>query len=284
VYNSVIDAFARCGFMDGVSELVAAMQADGVAPDTITHSTIVKGYCVKGNLEQAVEVFRDMQKNHMVKDSIVYNTLLDGCVRHGNYALADSLLDEMDKAGIHASNFTLGILVKMYGKRRQLDRAFEAIDRACRVPGFVPNAQVRTCLLCSCLNNNALDKALAVYQDLQQSSTTVDARAVSSIVQGCIRQGALAKACEVLEQAYSCKQGRPADLGREPLAKLVQALQHRGLAEDMAIPMLDRLRSAGVSEASRLHTQVIGGVIAAETRGQGVGNGMLSRATCRSSR
>ena len=55
VYNSVIDAFARCGFMDGVTELLSAMEADGVVPDLITRSTIVKGYCVKGDLDKAVE-------------------------------------------------------------------------------------------------------------------------------------------------------------------------------------------------------------------------------------
>ena len=53
VYNSVSDASARCSFMDGVSELLSAMEADEVFPDLITCSTILKGYCVKGGLGQS---------------------------------------------------------------------------------------------------------------------------------------------------------------------------------------------------------------------------------------
>merc|ERR1719323_1247357 len=119
VYNAVIDAQARVGAMDGVSELVEAMEPDGCAPDCITYSTIVKGYCVKGDLEKAFEVFHGMQKNGMAGDSIIYNTVLDGCTRHSRMDLADQLLEDMEKYNITPSNFTLGILVKMYGRRRQ---------------------------------------------------------------------------------------------------------------------------------------------------------------------
>jgi len=252
-YNAVIDVFARGGQMDAVSELVAAMESDCVVPDAITLSTIVKGYCVKGDFERAIEVFRNMQKSGMVKDSIVYNTLLDGCVRHASYALADRLLAEMDHANIYPSNFTLGILVKMYGRRRQLDKAFDAIEKAQRVYGFAPSPQVRTCLMCSCLNNNAFDRAMAVFKEIQQNSPQgADGRAVSAIVLGCVRHGELSNGCEILERAYSEARKPCPDFGTEPLAKLVQALRHTGQMDTLGSPLLNRLRSRGVGEASRL--------------------------------
>merc|ERR1719210_1227322 len=122
------------------------------------------------------------------------------------------------------------------GKRRQLDKAFEALDRARQVHGFIPNSQVRTCLMCSCLNNNAVDQAMRVFEDLQRSPLGADARAVSAMVLGCVRQGQLPKACEILEKAYSRNGGAP-DLGIETLTKLVQALQQNGLTEEFAIPL-----------------------------------------------
>merc|ERR1719432_421784 len=113
--------------MDEVSELVEAMEPDGCGPDAITYSTIVKGYCVKGDLDKAFEVFRGMQRSSMANDAIIYNTILDGCTRHSRMDLADKILFDLEKYQIIPSNFTLGILVKMYGRRHMLDKAFEVV-------------------------------------------------------------------------------------------------------------------------------------------------------------
>ena len=56
VYNALIDTQARVGAMDKVSELVEMMEPSGCFPDAITYSTIVKGRCVKGDLDKAVEI------------------------------------------------------------------------------------------------------------------------------------------------------------------------------------------------------------------------------------
>merc|ERR550532_3601735 len=151
--------------MDEVSKLVETMGLDGCTPDTITYSTIVKGYCVKGDLDKAFEVFRGMQKNKMAGDSIIYNTLLDGCTRHGRMDLADQLLEDMERFRIVPSNFTLGILVKMYGRRGMLEKAFEVMEAVPKRQGFEPNTQAKSCLMGACLNNNALDKAWLVFED-----------------------------------------------------------------------------------------------------------------------
>merc|ERR1719330_904497 len=111
-----------------------------------------------------------MQTSGLVKDSVVYNTLLDGCLRHSKFALADTLLGEMERSDVAPSNFTLGILVKMYGRRRQLNRAFEAIESLTKRHNFTPNSHVWTSLVCACVSNNALGKAREVIRDAHASS------------------------------------------------------------------------------------------------------------------
>merc|ERR1719379_450657 len=74
VYNGLIDAQARVGRMDEVVRLVDAMEADQLAPDSITHSTIIKGYCVKGDLEQALALFKCRQRAGHSSDTIIFNT------------------------------------------------------------------------------------------------------------------------------------------------------------------------------------------------------------------
>merc|ERR1740117_1825674 len=152
------------------------MEPDGCAPDGITYSTIVKGYCVKGDLDTAFEVFRSMQKTGMAVDSVIYNTIMDGCTRHNRGDLADMVLDDMEKNKVKPSNFTLGILVKMYGRRRQLDKAFEVIEELPKRHGLQVNAQARTCLLGACLSNHDPARAVKVFQDIKASGCA-DAKA-----------------------------------------------------------------------------------------------------------
>lgn len=278
VYNAIIDAQARCGSMEPVPELLESMQADGVRPDAITYCTIMKGYCIKGDLTQAMEVFRDMQKAHLVKDSVVYNTLLDGCTRHSQYELADRLLDEMlESSTIIPSGFTLGILVKMYGKRRQLGKAFEVLETMRKRFNLKPNPQVRMCLLCVCVNNNAMDKAQEVFNDMACIPGGIDAKAYGTMISGCMRAGKLERAASLVEEAFGLagagerKMARGQTIDPDTLERLMQAIGHRGLSQKVGVPLMDKLKAAKIPLSGRLCTSVVSSAVRAEQRGPGGG-------------
>jgi len=129
--------------------------------------------CIKGDLDKAMEVFRQMQANNMAADAIVYNTILDGCTRHNRMDLADEILEDFEQFNIKPSNFTIGILIKMYSRRKRLDKAFEVLEQLPRRHGFKPNVQVRTGLICACLSNRDLDRALQVLTDIWMEFQTL---------------------------------------------------------------------------------------------------------------
>jgi len=260
VYNALIDAQARVGSMDTVSRCMEAMEADGCVPDMITYSTIVKGYCVKGDMNNALEVFRCMQKNNMAINSIIYNTILDGCARH-RMDLAEELLEDMATNNIAPSNFTLGILVKMYGRNRLLRKAFEVVELFPKKHGFVINAQVRTSLMCACINNGALDRAYDIFGDLQRISGA-DATAYGVLISGTVRHGNVAKAVELVEDAYGLvngKRGLPQgqSLSNEHMESLLRALNTQNLSETLGVPLLDKLRAAKIVINSRLISSTV---------------------------
>jgi len=279
VYNAVIDAQARVGAMEDVSELIETMAVDGCYPDSITYSTIVKGYCVKGDLDKAFEVFHGMQKNKMAGDSIVYNTILDGCIRHSRMDLADQLLDDMERFAVVPTNFTLGILVKMYGRRRQLEKAFEVMQQIPQRHGFSPNGQVKTCLMCACINNDALDRAFTVFEELKQVGSGADSQAYGALISGCVRHGDLLRATGLVEEAYglgpNAKPARPArdkpgqPLEAEPLEQLLRAFSQRGQMEKYGMPLLEKLRIAKAPVHGRVFTSMLGD--GAEQRQRGYG-------------
>lgn len=258
VCNALIDAQARCGCIDEITQIVTAMEKDGCKPDVITFSTIMKGYCVKGDLDKAYDVFRSTQESGLVTDAIIYNTLLDGCLRHNRPDLADQLIIDMEKNNITPSNFTLGILVKMYGRRHQLDKAFAVAESLSARHGFATNFQVKTCLIAACINNRAIDRALKVFKELKAQNGS-DFKAYGVVIAGCVRYRRFAEAVALVEEAYGVQDGAPHRvlpagqvLENDRLEQLLHALRQQGLMESIGQPLLRKLRDAKVPDVSRL--------------------------------
>merc|ERR1719215_1038592 len=130
----------------------------------------------------------------------------------------------------------MGILVKMYGRRHMLDVAFERLETLPKRHGFVPNAQVKTCLICACLNNNAFDRAFEVFGEILRTNRTADGKAFGALISGCVRQGELDRAVVLVEEAFGLS-GKPAQLAKgqsleaDCLEKLLLALSQKGRAE-----------------------------------------------------
>merc|ERR1719161_976682 len=201
-YNTMIDACARCGAMVRVPELMADMHAAKITPDTITYSTLVKGHCLSGDVDQAFEVLKQMQKDGRHKpDEILYNCLLDGCAKEHRLEEALVLYDEMKAQGVAPSNFTLCTLVKLLGRARRLPQAFAMVEEL-RAGGLRPNIQVFTCLLQSCIHNRQLHRALELHDEIIAAKCEPDQKTYTALARGCLLKGNLLKAVEVVRCAY----------------------------------------------------------------------------------
>jgi len=270
VYNSVIDAQARAGAMTEIYDVLDMMKADGVTPDSISWATIVKGHCVQGDLTKAFEVFQSRVASGSSKDSMIYNNILDGCIRHARFDLAESLVEQMETTKVVPSNYTFGILVKLYARRRQVDRAFEVIERLSKQFNITPNNQVRTCLMCACLNANSPAKALQVFEELRASPSGADAKAYSSLISGLLRHRKTTEAVKMVEEAYGLEGSHSLPKGQnievDVLEKLMAALGQKGLTQNVAIPLLKKLQGAGVPVGGRIYSTLIGGGIAKDNK------------------
>ena len=57
-YNALIDACARSSDMGRVPQLLQDMAKDGLEPNIVTYSTILKGYCQENRLDKAFELLQ----------------------------------------------------------------------------------------------------------------------------------------------------------------------------------------------------------------------------------
>merc|ERR550514_1772955 len=107
--------------MNRASKLLEDMKEASVEPDIITYSTIIKGYCLEGDVDRAFHVLEEMKRDDkFTPDEIMYNSILDGCAKQHRVDDALRLLEEMKSRGVIPSNYTLSILVKLLGHSRRL--------------------------------------------------------------------------------------------------------------------------------------------------------------------
>mmetsp|Transcript_31065 Transcript_31065/g.56495 ORF Transcript_31065/g.56495 Transcript_31065/m.56495 type:complete len:1046 (+) Transcript_31065:176-3313(+) len=189
-FNTLVDACARSGEMGRISALLESMDAQGIAPNIITYSAILKGYCQENRLEEAFALLDGMvQTTKFRPDEIMYNTLLDGCARQGLFDRGMRLLEEMQKNGVHPTNFTLSVLVKLATRSKRTEKAFELADELSSKYNFRLNVHVYSNLVQCCTVNRDLPRAMEVLERMLRERVRPDTRTYQLLLRGCIQAG-----------------------------------------------------------------------------------------------
>jgi len=258
VFTALINAHAKNGLMKRAEQLMEEMEREGCKPNAITYSSLIRGHCVRGDISAALNVFHQMVGFGFNADAVIYNTLLDGCVQHGNFELADELLLEMEKSKVAPSNYTLSIIVKMWSKRGDLDKAFKAVRTALRDPtGPNVDAQVGACIVGACIHNRAPQRAIAIFEEMKTwpNFDGPDNNTYSALISGLPRHGYLRKAVELTEEACACLNTRPGQdkrlLAPNALMQLFRALRNERLLHELAPSLAAKLRGAGMPVEER---------------------------------
>jgi pentatricopeptide repeat protein len=259
VFTTLIDSQARIGATDQVVELVRTMEKMGCKPDAITNSTIVKGYVVKGDIDEAFAVFSKLEKGMKAEDSL-YNTMLDGCVRQHRMDIADLVLSDMQRHCVKPTNVTMSILVKMYGRRKQLRKAFEVVEETYRKYGLEANSRVKGALMCACLGNNDIESAYKVFEEMKSNGQGADAKTYCTLIQTNVRLGDLEEAARLVREAYGLGQRRclhaSDSLEAEVMEQLMRSIVQNGQTESLGKPLLEELRTAKIPVSCRLFSSM----------------------------
>jgi len=251
VLNTLIDACSRVGDMDAASKLFRDMLSTDCVPDLITYSTLIKGHCNCNDLDQALQVFRLMEKKGIRPDAIVFNSLLDGCAKKQMPSLCEQVIRDMEKAGVVPSNHSASILIKLYGRCKNLDAAFRVVDEFPKQYGFKCNNPVYTCLMSACISNGRLGRAMELRLRMQREGIQPDEKTYSTLLRGTLRAGSVEQCVMLLNAALEQNTGRGgfarALLDEELVKSTLILIRRRNLWEAHGQELLERLRKNGVN-------------------------------------
>jgi len=284
--NTLLDACARSGKMDKCAAVMQDIRdKHGLMPDRITYSTLIKGFCNHGDMTKALALMKSMKEQGLAPDAIIYNTVMDGCVGKDKFSLCDELYESMKKQGVKATDYTLTVLIKRFGRDAKLNKAFELVNSFPQAYNVRPSVAALTCLISACIANKDLERALRVFEKMKTDGPAPDAMTHEKLINALLRAGKVEKACRLVEDAYGlhgplgrissrvgtvCPSGtvtpggtkaRVSDLSTQVLENLVDQLARKGLVDSHAMPLVEKLRAAGVKVPQRLFALTLRGAM-----------------------
>jgi pentatricopeptide repeat protein len=238
ICNALVDACARNRQMDHVPQILEDMRKMELTPNLITFSTILKGFCQRGDVPAAIRVLEGMRKEtDLQPDGIMYNTLLDGCAQCGLNEEGEALFDEMQTANIPVTNYTLWLAIRLAGGARKLDRAFELMESCVRKYRLKPTSQVYDGLIQACITNRKIPRAIGAFEQMKRERIQPEARTIQVLIRGCLNGGYFQEADSMLRLYLGLQGGDGAEkrLGGNADSKFVS---------DMLRSFMDRGKQA----------------------------------------
>lgn len=186
--NTMIDACVRNKEMRRLPELLEIMRHYDLSPDLITYSIMIKGHCQCGNVHLAIAIFRQMKQSTVMRcDRVIYGTLLDGCLTANLTDESEFILQEMTHHGFELPAVTLVRMVRMYGRARQIGKAFDLVAKLTSTPP----ASVLVALINVSIAGKDVPRAMIAFEQTRRQALIIDVKTQQSIVFAAISHGML---------------------------------------------------------------------------------------------
>merc|ERR550537_254732 len=282
------DGYGRCAFelrhvqlpdrrSDSVPRLPAAtklleqMKNSGIAPDLITYSTLIKGFCDQGDIDVALNLLQHLKQQNMKCDEILYNSLLEGCVKSNQSQRGLDLFQEMIRDRVPVSNITFSIMIKLYANAGRLDQAMELVKRMEPDYKVKPSNIVFSCVTKCLAAAHQYHRAAKMLLGLPSVGFQPDQQMYALILPGLIEQKQFDYALDVFEALCKAPCGSENGSTRPPAVQpmgvqLFEAVSGASmLVKEKARTVLQNLRAARAISSEQ--DQVLEGMLGPPAKG-----------------
>ncbi|KAI8543201.1 hypothetical protein RHMOL_Rhmol08G0199500 [Rhododendron molle] len=122
-HTGLMEGYCLQGQMDKAMRLLNTMAERGVHPYSFCYNTLINGYCHSMKLDEAMHLFREMPLQGLERDIITFRIILQGLVQIGNCKAAEEILNEMQTTDLVPDIKTSGLLLKGLCQSGHIDKA-----------------------------------------------------------------------------------------------------------------------------------------------------------------
>lgn len=197
LWNALISGYAQHGRGDEALNCFERMQREGVSPDIITFTCILKACAILGASGKGREIHSQIVRERLLeKDTMLANALIDMYAKCGVLKKAEEVFNELPIRDIVSWNALITGFVQLgHGKKAlQLYKRMQS-------EGFSPNAITYTCVLKACGIVRASDVGKEVHAEIEKACLLArDIVLGNALIDMYAKCGALERAREVFEE------------------------------------------------------------------------------------
>jgi len=251
MYNSFINMCAKEEKIGEIPRVFEMMKEDGCKPNSFTTALTIKGYCYSCQFTKAQEVFDNLFETEGHVDAVSFNTLLNGGVSLNKWSVAESLVKNMDSYGFKPSNVTLGTIIKMWGKRKNVAKCFEAVERFASKYSIQPNGMSRACLVCACALCNSIKGAAKTIEDMRADGQGLNGKPLETVIKACMRCHQMDVGVQILDKQLDLRAASAQEVDSHIFEKLRWAVSMVEAHQQVDKQLFEKLAAVGAKVPKR---------------------------------
>ncbi|KAI5067683.1 hypothetical protein GOP47_0018211 [Adiantum capillus-veneris] len=183
--NALVDMYAKCGALQKAHQVLLDLPSRNI----VTWNALIAGYAQGGHGEQALKCFQQVHLDGLMPDAVTYTCILKSCGSIGAIEKGEEIHDTISRRGLLENNIVLGTaLVDMYAKCGALEKAQrvlkvlqsrDVVSWSALISGYAQQGQG--------------EQALNCFECMQREGLSPNAVTFASILKACASIGAVDK-------------------------------------------------------------------------------------------
>ncbi|KAJ1262754.1 hypothetical protein BS78_09G134100 [Paspalum vaginatum] len=202
-FTTVAAALSSASHPDAALDVINAMAADGVVPDTAACTVLVGVYACRLHwFDAAYEVVRWMVANGVAPDVVTYSTLISGLCSAGRVAESLGVLDLMLEEGCRPNAHTYTPILHAYCVSGMIDEAKELMETMIAA-GFAPSTATYNVLIEALCKARAFEEVAVLLEESSAKGWRPDVITYSTYMDGLCKAGRVDKSFALVDKMMS---------------------------------------------------------------------------------
>jgi len=164
------------------------LEASGVVGDVVSYNTLMKGYALADELDEAFALHARMREVGVEATQVTFGILLDGCVNREDFERAAHVFGEMVQAGCPMNAVLYTTLIKGLAKANRTDEAMAIYSQMCDQSDVKPDVIMFSVLIKANCDAGRMEAALRVFDSMLDQGHRADEIVFNSLLAGCVNE------------------------------------------------------------------------------------------------